>query len=522
MSDMKRRTVSNPAQVWAGKSQKSAGKSCQNLEVKFGKNQNGAGVSRINNMVPADAILESETESEIAKECPKNAALKAISAGLRRTRQLIDLFAVSISPIISNFGWEIGRYDDPEHWQKVSINRDMTPEHQGWTYTDKQGVRREAVTRDNMTLLMPDEFIAWFFARAFPYLDVDMTTREDIGGGGGYTGGQRFQLFSAGGKDDKRGWIQFLYFDPDSDAAKARGKGGYVSKSAYTQSGAEANYVRQKINIKLTGDGLQELRARNLLTRFLLDIYFWFRDPVVTMYDIATDFFNYRIMPKYFYDLADAGKILTRSSVNTFGCIENPTVYIGKYKQSRTVMIYDKRVEVKQPGKADEPDLIAAVDARESNTWMRVEVHVARKEHEAEQSWAYIIGTLWHDVRHGLPLATAQVIIEKRIGELMYKLVSEKARFLTVPRKDDHNDRIPTDPAWQDILDGIASAPADFAFMRPVLTLDERINALYYRRGGRNLGLLYARERGVDALRRVFDDWLRDITDQLILDDEDV
>lgn len=514
---MQKKHIKNPAKIWT----ETAGKSCQNLEAKFGKNLGGAGVGRINNMVPADPILESETESEKLKECPKNAALKAISAGTRTTRQLIDLFAVSVSPIISNFGWEIGRYEDPEHWQKVSINRDMDPEHQGWTYTDKQGVRREAVTRDNMTLLMPDEFIAWFFTQAFPYLDVDTATREDIGGGGGYTGGQRFQLFSAGGKDDKRGWIQFLYFDPESDAAKARGKGGYVSKSAYTKSGAEANYVRQKINIKLTGDGLQELRARNLLTRFLLDMYFRFRDPVVTMYDIATDFFNYGIMPKYFYDLADAGKVLTHSSINAYGPIEDPTVYIGKYKQTRTVMIYDKRAEVKQPGKADEPDLLAAVDAREGNTWVRVEVHVARKEGEAAQSWDYIIGTLWHDVRHGLPLDTAQTIIEKRLGQLAYKLISEKVRFLTVRRKDKHNDRIPTDTAWQDILDGIASAPADFAFMRPVLTLDERINALYYKRGGRNLGLLYARERGIDALRRVFDDWLRDITDQLILDDDD-
>lgn len=515
---MQKKHTKNPAKIWT----ETAGKSCQNLEAKFGKNQSGAGVSRINNMVPADPIPESETESEKVKECPKNAALKAISAGTRMTRQLIDLFAVSVSPIISNFGWEIGKYSDSEHYQKVSINRDMTPEHLGWTYTDKQGVRREAVTRDNMTLLMPDEFIAWFFARAFPYLAVDMTTREDIGGGEGYTGGQRYQLFSADGKDDKRGRIQFRYFDPTSDAAKARGKGGYVSKSAYTKSGAEANYIRQKINVKLTGDGLQELRTRNLLTRFLLDLYFWFRDPAVTMYDIATDFFNFRVMPKYFYDLADAGKVLTRSSINAYGPIENPTVYIGKYKQTRTVMIYDKRAEVKQPGKADEPDLLTAVDAREGNTWVRVEVHMARKEHEAEQSWDYIIGTLWHDVRHGLPLATAQVMIENRLGQLAYKLISEKARFLTVPRKDDkHNDRIPTDSAWQDILDGIASGPADFAFQRPVLTLNERMNALYYKRGGRNLMTDYAREYGVDALRRVLDDWLRDITDQLISDEEE-
>lgn len=517
MSGTEKRAVRNPAKIWT----ETAGKSCQNLEAKLGKNLGGAEVSRINNMVPADLTLESETESEKVKESPKNAALKAISAGLRTTRQLIDLFAVSVSPIISNFGWEIGRYEDPEHWQKVSINRDMTPERQGWTYTDKQGVRREAVTRDNMTLLMPDEFIAWFFTRAFPYLDVDMATREDIGGGEGYTGGQRYQLFSADGKDDRRGRIQFRYFDPESDAAKARGRGGYVSKSAYTKNGAEANYIRQKINIKLTGDGLQELRTRNLLTRFLLDLYFRFRDPAVTMYDIATDFFNYGAMPKYFYDLADAGKVLTRSSINAYGPIEDPTVYIGKYKQSRTVMIYDKRAEVKQPGKADEPDLLAAVDAREGNTWVRVEVHVARKEHEAEQSWDYIIGTLWHDVRHGLPLATAQVIFEKRIGELMYKLVSEKARFLTVPRKGKNNERIPTDPAWQEILDAIASGPADFAFQRPVLTLNERMDALYYKRGGRNLMTDYAREYGIDALRRVLDDWLRDITDQLILDDED-
>ena len=509
------RAVKNSAKIWT----ETAGKSCQNLEAKLDKNLGEAGVSRINNMVPADPIMESETESEKVKESPKNAALKVISAGSRTTRQLIDLFAVSVSPIISNFGWEIGRYEDPEHWQKVSINRDTEPVHLGWTYTDKQGVRREATIRDNMTLLMPDEFIAWFFTAAFPYLAVDMTTREDIGGGEGYTGGQRYQLFSADGKDDKRGRIQFRYFDPESDAA--RGKGGYVSKSAYTKSGAEANYIRQKINIKLTGDGLQELRERNLLIRFLLDIYFRFRDPVVTMYDIATDFFNYGVMPKYFYDLADAGKVLTRSSINAYGPIDNPTVYIGKYKATRTVMIYDKRAEVKQPGKADEPDLLTAVDAREGNTWVRVEVHMARKEHEAEQSWDYIIGTLWHDVRHGLPLATAQTIIEKRIGKLTYKLVSEKARFLTVPRKDDkHNDRIPTDSAWQGILDAIASGPADFAFQRPVLTLNERMNALYYKRGGRNLMTDYAREYGIDALRRVLDDWLRDITD-LTLDDED-
>ena len=518
MSGIEKRSVKNPAKIWTG----AAGKSCQNLESKSGKNLGEAEVSRINNMVPVDLNHGPHHGPQISPKSPKNGALGAISAGLKTTRQLVDLFAVSVSPIISNFGWEIGKYSDSEHYQKVSINRDTEPDHLGWTYTDKQGVRREATVRDNMTLLKPDDFVEWFFTAAFPYLAVDMTTREDIGGGEGYTGGQRYQLFSADGKDDKRGRIQFRYFDPDSDAAKARGKGGYVSKSAYTKNGAEANYIRQKINIKLTGDGLQELRSRNLLTRFLLDIYFWFRDPVVTMYDIATDFFNYGIMPKYFYDLADAGKILTRSSVNTFGCIENPTVYIGKYKQTRTVMLYDKRVEVKQPGKADEPDLIAAVDNREDNTWVRVEVHVARKEHEAEQSWDYIIGTLWHDVRHGLPLATAQIKIEKRIGKLMYKLVSEKARFLAEPRKDKNNERIPTDSAWQEILDTIASGPADFAFIRPTLTLIERMAVLYSKRGGRNLFLAYAREYGIDALRRVFDDWLRDITDQLILDDEDV
>lgn len=463
-------------------------------------------VWRINNMVPADLSFGTGN----VKENPINRDLKDIAEGKKKTRQLLDLFAVSVTPVIAENGWEIMEKSDPENPKKIGIGRDLSPELLDWYYTDSYGVDQRAKNYSHMILKLPRDFFAWFF-EAFDYLEVDLEKPKDIGGGEGYTNGVKYQLFSRGEKEDKkRGCIQFRYFDPDSEASKKNGD-KYISKSAYSPDARVANYIRQKINIKLTGDGLQELRCRGLLLRFLFDLEFWFREPVVTMYDMALDLFNYGFKPLYFAKLAEKGKFLSRSSLNVMGHIENPTVYIGNYKATRTVMIYDKLTESRAgDGIADEPELIEAVEKSPRNTYVRVELHMGRKEHEADQSFRSLIGTLWHDVRHGLSMKEAARIFQERFSALMLKLVSEKCRFLTERRKEKNNERIPTDPLWKQILNAIGEAPADFAFKRPRLTLTERKENFKYRSiGGIGLFLDILREEGPEAL----DEFFRDVAE---------
>lgn len=468
-----------------------------NSEISQTQNQKKLESARINNMVPP-----SSKPATIQPYSDK--ALTAISNRRKISRVLLDLFAVSVSPLVSKKGWEARRDFDghfiedgnglPKKWSVGAVVKNASKK-----LRRKNGTVEERPEYENMTLLLPDAFVAWFFD-TFDFLGVardkdGMPVGKPIGGGSGYTGGEVFELFGDGvaadGADHKLGRLQMLWCDP----AEAGSADDYASRSVYAKDGAEANYVRQKINVKLTGDGLQALRERGLLVAFLLKIWATFRDPEVTMFDGTCDLFNYGFLPKYFADLYEAGKYTGRSKLHVFGDVLDPTVYIGAYKADRTLMLYDKLQEAKDKGGSDEPALLAALQAAEGS-WFRAEMHFARKEHHATQAFDFLVGSLWAEPE----LEDPDAVFWPRFAAFLKAQVAKKCRFLVMPT-DGHPERIGTNRRWQAVLDAIGDTATDFAFKRPELTLEERkANFLSHSLGGVRLFADILTYEGAEAL----------------------
>ena len=169
----------------------------------------------------------------------------------------------------------------------------------------------------------------------------------------------------------------------------------------------------------------------------------------------------------------------------------NPTVYIGKYKGARTIMLYDKLQENKDKGGSDEPELVEALEEA-GGDWLRLEQHFSRDQKEAKQAFDYIIAD--KDIEN---------VFEERLSTFLRQQVERKCRFLSSPKKKDQNQRIKTHKKWELILGGISETKSDFAFERPVRSLDERMaNFKYKSLGGSKLFMDIIAERGRPALNK--------------------
>lgn len=409
-------------------------------------------VNHINNMVGADLTSKPHEPNSIK-------GLEGIKNLKKMSRILLDLFAVSLNPKIPKNGWFVtnkkSKKMDEKTWEiEETDTLDWRP-------------RGELVT------FMPADFFDYFQKTFKDLIDLDEEFK-DIGGGDGFNAGRRYTI------KDTSGAIQFRYFDPE----KAKDDVTYVTGSP------EENYVRQKIHLKITGDGLQVLRSRGLLVTFLKKLYQTF-ECNVTMFDIACDFFNYGIKPNDFHKLYLRKKYVGHSKLNVMGEAFNPTVYIGKYKNARTIMLYDKLQENKDKGGSDEPELVEALEEA-GGDWLRLEQHFSRSQDEAKQAFDYLM--IDKDIEN---------VFEERLSKFLRQQVEGKCRFLSSPKKEKNNERIKTHRKWEVILGGISETKSDFAFARPALTLDERMaNFKHKSLGGINLFMDIIAERGRPALNR--------------------
>lgn len=397
----------------------------------------------INNMVGVNLISNRLQPSY-------GGALEGLKKIEKVSRILLDLFAVSINPKTVKNGWKIEK-SKTEKW-------DWKP-------------------RGKLDNLLPDDFFKHFIKTFSEIIELD-NEYHDIGGGEGYNAGRKYTI------KDTNGTIQFRYFDPSQADPDTK----------YASGSPENNYFRQKINMKITGDGLQELRHRGVLVQFLKKLYEQY-ECEVTMFDIACDMFNYGLVPKEFADLYRDYKYIGRSKVNVMGDVFNPTVYIGKYKGARTIMLYDKLQEAKDKSKSDEPELVEALEETNGN-WFRLEQHFSRDQKEASQAFNYLMLDVLDAKDEKL-----DDIFNRNLSMFLKQQVSAKCRFLSKRRTEKNTERIKTHKRWQMILDILGDTMSDFAFERPVLTLDERMMNFKYRSlGGKQLFVDIIAERGRLAL----------------------
>lgn len=381
--------------------------------------------------------------------------LDDIEKGKHQSRILLDLFAASVSPRVSPKGWHLKEFD-----KVIGVKGNFDP-------ITKHIIEQRPNSK--MVELMPKDFINFFFSQFNDLLHCNVNDFEVFHDGGGYNSGLRFKLGKTAGV------IQFRYFDPE----KADEDVDYSSGSAYD------NYLRQKINIKFEGDGLQTLRTWGVLGEFLQRLWEIF-EPSVTMFDDTIDMFNYDFKPRYFAELADdepnppkyIGPVLS-----TNGDRNKPTVYIGAQKGARTIMMYDKAQEIGDKKNLDEPKLFSALkNAGNVGNWFRLEQHFNTDQKEAQQ----VFNNLMKYVS-AVPTSEANSELTKRLSMILKKFVPSKCRFLSKPRTKDHTNRIPNDKNWDIILETIPETLADFCFVRNELTIDEKIeNFVNHGIGGTN------------------------------------
>lgn len=418
--------------------------------------------THINNM--GGVAINKSTEK--VQNSSQNRLLLDISKKQRKSRLLIDLFACSISPIISRNGW-----------RKVSLKT----VDEDWNETSKI----ERRPKGKLEYLLIDDFLAFFFEKTNEYFNCDIEKYEELGGGDGFNAGRKYQL------GNTSSYIQFRFFDPKKATA-----------DKYQSGSAVDNYFRQKINIKLTGDGLQTLREQKVLNDFFVRLYQVF-EPTVTMFDLTLDMFNYVFLPKYFGDLYVENKYSGRSRVNSFGDMNNPTIYIGEYKSARTIMMYDKMTEAIDKNKSDEPDLLEALK-KNNGSWFRLEQHYARDNKEAEQVFDSLMDGIYDDPTK---LSNVDGLIQKRMAEMLRLNVENKCRFLSKVKPDININRVPNDKKWNLILKTISETKSDFAFVRPELTLEEKkYNFIHLNMGGKKLFNLVVEKEGESSLRKLFSD----------------
>lgn len=399
----------------------------------------------------------------------------------KETRLLLDLLTVTITPKLSKNGWKIIK----------NIDNKTIKDHGLYDFKP----------RGKITELSHDEFFEFFIEYFDDLFDFSKTYDEFGGGGGGdkgggYNYGRMYKL----GKTDA--FLGFKSFNPDNSD---KDDSEYVSGSKHNQ------FIRQKVRLSLTGNGVQYLRSKGRLLEFIIRLYETF-PTTATAFDIAMDFFNYDLTPKYFLDLYLADFYTGRAKV---GMVANdaksPTVYIGSFKSNESVMLYDKILEAKDTGNSDEPELLEVLEDT-GGSWFRLEQHYSNDKRKAEQAFAFIVYNLFQDYNIGKDL-------DDRFIELLSSLLHDrltaprKPRFLSEKRMERNNMRIPTDNRWQLIIDEINNVEIDFTYKMPELTLEERMDNFKYRGlGGKKLFQDVIDELGEESLR----EFMKEVVDYQI------
>lgn len=482
----------------------------------------GTSKSAISPVIPRDTAEEKKTntfsdfdakkgvQSQDDKKVPQTLSeqyLDDIRNNFKKSRLLVDYLSVSITPEVSVSGWKF--LDENEASRIVPNEIDTNPEFV--EMKRKFGETKTYKKYKNVELYLPERFLTYFFD-TFSFLGVRKESGsyvyEETGAGLGYNTGRRYRLFDY--SDDRvtqahLGYIGVFYFDPDAEDVLP--DEAYASRSPYAGNNAEANYVRQRVRFELSGNALQALRAHGVFMDFILGLYKFFGDISVSRFDATIDMFNYGFRPIYFANIEKKGRMISRSKLNVMGANENPTIYIGEMHKSRTLMMYDKAAENKDKRESDEPELLEAVKANNKNVWLRCEQTFSGKEKQATQAWAFLVGRLWD---MNLERSEASRIFYENLAQFMRLEFSEKCRFLKSKKAEGHgahNERIKTDKNWQAILDAICDTPANFTFMRPDLTLEEKMfNFVYRGLGGNNFLLEVRRALGASGLSRLLID----------------
>lgn len=464
--------------------------------------QNGAGRRsdyHINNMVATSPIQNTDKA--------RYDALNSIKKHEKKERILVDWISVSLSPLVSTSGFKLVHSDDGNI--KVPADFDPDPEFVQ-LYSDNDYTHTEKIFKryNNLEVKQPDDFFDWFFD-IFNFLDVEKDSAgnyvyEEVGAGKGYNAGRMYKIFSHDkneGENVELAKLHFRFFDPNDEKVLTK---EYRSRSAYVEDPAVANYIRQRISLSLTGNALQALREHDVFFKFIFKLYRFFLEPSVTRFDATLDLFNYGFKPKYFFNLYNKNRYLSRSRMNVVGDADNPTIYIGQFKQSRTLMIYDKVAENKDKYEADEPELLEAVESNSKNTWVRFEQIFTGKQKEATQVFDHLVGDLWLNDMLYTNSDDVEHVFYGRLAGLLRNEFSKKCRFLKKPC-DSHSERIDNDKRWQSVLDVLSSVNSDFTFKRPELTLEERKKNFICRSlGGPKLFADILEIEGRDALHDFF------------------
>ena len=419
--------------------------------------------SHINNM--GGVTLKSQRKK--AHEVNSIKALERLKAKKPEKRVLLDLCAVSVTPAKAN-----------NNWTMIDTGRSQETDAVGLMKFGRYDFRPNG----KVEFMYIDEFFDFFTKEFDDLLDLSEKYEETSGGGGGYNDGRVYTL----GETSAR--ISFRYFNPEKSD---------LSDADYKTGSKIENYYRQKINVKLTGDGLQYLRAKGNFMRYVLRLFTLFPCHA-TMYDAALDLFNYDQVPKYYSDLYNEGCYTGRAKLNVSGHSLNPTVYIGERKGSRTIMLYDKLQESRDADNSDEPELVEILESTGGN-WFRLEQHYANDRREAEQAFGYIVYKIKSEQSDNWLLDTEARFIEL-LATMLKQNVEKKCRFLAERKKKYNNERIETDKKWGEILNAIETVEMDFAFNRPKLTLRERMKNYKHRFvGGRQLQMDIINELGKDG-----------------------
>lgn len=302
------------------------------------------------------------------------------------------------------------------------------------------------------------------------YLDINWDEGIPVSSGYGYNTAMAF-------KSNTGATLVIKYFDP------------YISPrddSEYQEGSKMAYFRRQGVQVQLTGDVLQELRSKGLIYPFILDLRDTF-ETKATQIDCTLDVFNapnnLDLTPVHFFDLYRQDKYTGQAKVGVVGDAKLPTVYIGKMRSARSIMMYDKKQEGLDTLKVDEPELFEAC-----KSWFRLEVRYTRDFDDADTVLEYI-------------LSKDEDSMPSLIGQVIAKTITSKCRFLKRANSEKNVSRIPTDEAWDYLLKLSSEATMDFATHRLELTLEERkMNFIRRGVGGAKLLQDIVNEEGREAL----------------------